>query len=104
MADSTPVVRRWDNPTIPDEQMLRELMAKEGLQSYRWSNYPGDTYLPHAHPYFKVLYVVRGSITFELANGESLELKAGDRLDLPTGIPHAAKVGITGVVCLEAKR
>ena len=102
MEESKPVVIRWNSVTIPDEQLLRELMVKDGLQPYRWSNYPGDIYLPHTHPYFKVLYVVKGSIIFELANGETLELKAGDRLNLPTGIEHAARVGGKGVVCLEA--
>ncbi|MEI7554647.1 AraC family ligand binding domain-containing protein [Candidatus Chlorohelix sp.] len=104
MEESKLVVIRWNSLTIPDEQMLRELMEQEGLQPYRWWNYPGDIYLPHTHPYFKALYVVNGSITFELASGELLELTAGDRLDLPAGIVHAAKAGVNGVICLEATR
>ena len=38
------------------------------------------------------------------AENESLELRAGDRLDLEPGLEHSAFVGPEGVVCLEAQR
>jgi quercetin dioxygenase-like cupin family protein len=60
-------------------------------------------YSPHSHGYDKVIFVVRGSITFGLPElGEQLALKAGDRLDLPARIVHDAHVGAQGVTCLEA--
>jgi uncharacterized protein YjlB len=53
-------------------------------------------------PHIEVLYVVRGSITFGLpGRGEALELRVGDRLDLPAGVAHDAVVGPDGVACLE---
>jgi quercetin dioxygenase-like cupin family protein len=62
-------------------------------------------YSPHSHPYHKVIYVVRGTITFGLPDAnQQLELGAGDRLDLPAGVTHDAIVGPEGVVCLEAHR
>jgi quercetin dioxygenase-like cupin family protein len=62
-------------------------------------------YSAHTHGYNKVIYVVRGSITFGLPElGKQLTLKAGDRLDLPTGTVHDAVVGSHGVVCLEAQK
>ena len=52
--------------------------------SGRWSNGPGDHYPAHRHDYDKVLVAESGSITFRLPErGESLELRAGDKLDLP---------------------
>lgn len=97
-------VTRWSGPA-PDEETLLRRYAAEGLRPYRWTNGPGDSYAAHAHPYHKVLYVVRGSITFGLRErGEALELRAGDRLDLPAGVVHDAIVGPEGVVCLEAHR
>ncbi len=49
--------------------------------------------------------MVRGSITFGLPEaGRWLLLKAGDRLDLPAGTLHEARVGPQGVLCLEAHR
>jgi hypothetical protein len=47
--------------------------------------------------------VVRGSITWELPElGREIETRAGDRLELPQGMVHAARVGNQGVTCLEA--
>lgn len=80
-------------------------MADEGLRPYAWSNGPHDVYAAHTHPYDKVIYVVRGSITFGLPElGQSLTLRAGDRLDLPSGAVHDAAVGAQGVVCLEGHK
>lgn len=80
-------------------------MADEGLAPYSWSNGPFDAYSAHSHGYDKVIYVVRGSITFGLPElGQSLTLKAGDRLDLPTRVVHNATVGAEGVVCLEGHK
>lgn len=80
-------------------------MADEGLDPYSWSNGPFDTYSAHSHGYDKVIYVVRGSITFGLPElGQELKLKAGDRLDLPAGVVHNATVGAEGVICLEGHK
>ena len=68
-----------------------------------WGNGPGDRYPAHAHDYDKVLVTVEGDITFRLqAPHEDIELRVGDRLDLPAGTSHAADVGAAGVRCLEA--
>lgn len=97
-----PRVTPWVDPENPTESTLRQLMADEGLDPYVWSNRPFDIYSAHSHGYDKVIYVVRGSITFGLPElNQSLTLKAGDRLDLPAGIVHNANVGSEGVVCLE---
>lgn len=78
-------------------------MVDEGLSPYSWSNGPHDVYAAHSHGYNKVIYVVKGSITFGLPElGKQVALKAGDRLDLPAGIVHNAHVGAQGVICLEA--
>jgi len=99
------MVTRWAGDARPTEEAIRRLYAAEGLQPYRWSNAPGDTYAPHSHGYDKALYCVSGSITFGLpASGERVELRPGDRLDLPAGVAHDAIVGPSGVVCLEAHR
>jgi quercetin dioxygenase-like cupin family protein len=80
-------------------------MRTEGLVPRRWSNPPGDTYAPHTHAYHKVLYCIRGSIHFVLTReGTSIEICAGDRLDIDPHTEHSASVGPEGVVCLEASR
>ncbi|MCQ3936819.1 MAG: cupin [Chloroflexi bacterium] len=101
----TPRVTPWAGSTPPTESTLRQLMTNEGLDPYSWSNGPGDVYSAHSHSYDKVIYVVQGSITFGLPElNQSLTLKAGDRLDLPAGVVHNAKVGSEGVVCLEGHK
>jgi quercetin dioxygenase-like cupin family protein len=100
-----PRVTLWPAPGTPTEAELLRLYASERLSPYQWSNGPGDTYAAHSHPYGKVIYVLRGSITFGLPDsGERLELAPGERLDLPAAVRHDATVGPRGVVCLEAHR
>lgn len=98
-------VTPWTSSLPPSEAAIRRLLAEEGLGAYAWSNGAYDLYAPHTHEYDKVIYVLRGSITFQLVElGAWHVLHPGDRLDLPTGTVHAAEVGAEGVVCLEAHR
>jgi quercetin dioxygenase-like cupin family protein len=98
-------VRKWPDSPPPDEAAIRKILAVEGLKPYRWSNSPGDVYSAHSHNFHKVIYVVKGSITFGLPDtGDRILLYTGDRLDLPAGVSHNAIVGDDGVVCLEAHR
>ena len=78
-------------------------LRDEGLDPSPWSNGPGDRYGAHEHDYDKVIVAERGSISFGLpATSGSVELAAGDRLELPAGTRHDAVVGASGVTCLEA--
>ena len=96
---------RWGRAEPPTEREMRGILSTEGLAPYAWGNPPGDRYEPHRHAFVKVLYCVSGSIKFELPEeGASLELRPGDRLDLPAQTLHSALVGPEGVVCLEAHR
>lgn len=95
-------VQPWSGEQAPTEAAIRSVLEQERLRYYRWSNGPGDVYAAHTHSYHKVLYVVRGSITFGLPEeGRAVTLRAGDRMDLPPGVMHDAVVGPEGVVCLE---
>ena len=98
-------ITRWSGAQAPSERELRDLMQREQLTPYPWSNGPGDEYAPHSHSYAKVIYVASGSITWILPDtGERIETRRGDRIDLAPGVVHAAVVGREGVVCLEAHR
>jgi quercetin dioxygenase-like cupin family protein len=95
----------WPRRDSPTERELRALLSAEGLAPYAWGNPAGHVYAPHRHPFVKVLYCVSGSIRFDLPDdGSSVELRPGDRFDLPAQTLHAAVVGPDGVVCLEAHR
>jgi len=80
------------------------ILESEGCSAPRtWSNGPGDRYGRHDHPYHKVLFCLDGSIVFHLDDRE-VDLRAGDRLDLPAGTAHAATVGPDGCRCVEGSR
>jgi quercetin dioxygenase-like cupin family protein len=96
-----PEVTHWETGTPPDEEAVLARMAAQGLHPHGWGNAPGDRYSWHEHEYHKVLYCVRGSITFH-TTGPDVLLRPGDRLDLPPRIRHAATVGPEGVRCVEA--
>jgi len=82
---------------------LEARLRAEGLQPSNWGNGPGDRYADHAHDYDKVLVALSGSIVFHLTDaGTDVELRAGERLDLPARTRHGASVGPNGVSCLEA--
>jgi mannose-6-phosphate isomerase-like protein (cupin superfamily) len=87
----------------PGESEIVAQMREEGLAPHGWGNGPGETYGWHEHSYEKVLYCVRGRITFH-ADGGDVGLGPGDRLVLPSHTPHAATVGAEGVRCVEAAR
>lgn len=101
---SGPRLTRWAESRRPDEQTLRAVLSAESLAPYAWGNPPGDRYPAHAHTYHKIVYCLEGSISFDLGDGKTVDLSPGDRLDLPGGLVHSARVGPTGVVCLEAHR
>lgn len=98
---STINVESWTGQAPPSEQSIGERFRAEGLSPSRWSNGPGDRYGVHSHSYHKVLYCVRGSITFNI-EGEEVLLVPGDRLEIPPVTPHSAVVGAEGVTCMEA--
>jgi quercetin dioxygenase-like cupin family protein len=98
-------ITRWPKTQPPTEAELREIIIREGLFCYDWSNEPGDVYPAHRHDYDKVLYVARGSIVWRLPDThETIETRAGDRIDLPRGTVHAAVVGPDGVTCYEGQK
>lgn len=89
----------------PDPGAVRAAFEAGGMTPSTWSNAAGDRYAAHDHPYHKVLYCIRGSIVFVLADsGETYALVAGDRLDIEPNTRHAAVVGPEGVTCMEAAR
>ncbi|MBI3319458.1 MAG: cupin [Candidatus Omnitrophica bacterium] len=94
------------SPSRSLDAELAQRLAQEGFGNVtRWSNDPHAVYAVHDHPYGKVLFVTKGSITFVLEpSGRRLVMTPDDRLDIPAHTPHRAVVGPDGVVCLEAHR
>jgi len=87
----------------PEPKQIDAHIRTEARDVYGWSNGPGDRYEQHAHAYNKLLYCTHGSIDFVLGDGRTLTLRPGDRMVLPAGTLHAARVGPEGCVCVEGK-
>ena len=93
----------WEDSKTPSEEIIHQILNEEGLNYYPWSNSPNDLYAPHVHTYNKIIYVVRGSITFILPEEDQrITLNPGDRLELPAKVVHSAVVSSQGVTCFEA--
>jgi quercetin dioxygenase-like cupin family protein len=98
-----PKVSLWEERRRPEENQLREQLAAGGYQVLKWTSEPGQAYLPHAHIYPELLWVLTGSVTVILtAERRMLELFPGDRLETPAGMLHALLAGPDGAEYLIA--
>lgn len=79
---------------------LSELWIKkfedEGFASvFEWDDPAGTVYRLHEHKGKVSLFVTDGSCIFNFG-GETKEVKAGQRFDIPVGVEHSAIVGAEG--------
>jgi quercetin dioxygenase-like cupin family protein len=52
---------------------------------------PGVTAARHSHPGEEIIYVLEGSLEYQLDGQAPVTLKAGDVLFIPAGVVHSAK-------------
>ena len=52
---------------------------------------PGAAFGRHRHPGEEIIYVIEGTLVYELDGGPPITLKAGEVLFIPAGTIHAAK-------------
>lgn len=98
-------VTLWQERSRPNIKILREELAVEGYEVIRWASEPYQVYVPHAHIYTELLWLVEGNLTVILpAEGRLLELGPGDRVEVPAGILHASQAGPEGAAYLAATR
>ena len=96
-------VTRWHGSQHPTFSVITRDMKKEGLRPYMWVNAPNHRYGVRTHGYDKVLYVVEGTVEISLPDSnQRMNLRAGDRVDIPAGIRHGTIVGANGAKCVEA--
>ncbi|WP_457679844.1 cupin domain-containing protein [Thermovibrio sp.] len=89
---------------ITDEGEVFKRLTEEGFKNlYAWEDPPGAFYDWHAHPFEEVRWVLRGSIKIGTEDGV-VELFPGDKLIVPKGSRHWAKVGEEGVVYVCGSR
>lgn len=89
----------WPEECAPVERQLNQRLVDEGFDVFRWRDEAGAQYEPHAHDHDESLWVIEGEIVFGIA-GREYGLGPGDRLMLPAGTVHTARVGHEGATYL----
>ncbi len=84
-------ITRWDKPHKPDIEELKNILRQEGTHPFVWIDEPGTYYGDHSHTFDEVRWVVSGKMRYGVGE-EEFVLGPGDRLDLPAGTVHWAKV------------
>lgn len=93
----------WSGAEAPDEAALGRRLAEEGFDAFVWTDAPGADYAAHHHDHDESLWLVRGGITFGTQGAEH-PLGPGDRLMLPRGTVHTARVGPAGATYWIGRR
>ncbi len=97
--------RKWVGGEGLTRTAVKNLMWTEGLKAFNLYGMPNEVYQLNVVPHHRVVWVIRGSITFYLPDEKRhIILNRGDRLDLRPGTPHQAIVGPEKFLCLEAYR
>lgn len=96
-------VTRWSGGQHPTLQTITQRMRNEGLRPYMWMNMANHRYGVRSHGYNKVIYVIDGTLEITLPDSnERVQLRSGDRIDVPSGVRHGTIVGRSGAKCVEA--
>lgn len=96
-------LERWDQTRdgAPTEAALRALLAAEGYAVTRYDYAPGTHFPPHTHATDKCDVVLAGEFEIASAGGAHV-LGPGDRVYVPAGVEHEARVcGADTVVSLD---
>ena len=86
------------------EKRLMAVLEREGFEVAVYAYREGTEFPEHAHAQDKCDAVVEGVLRIQIG-ADAYDLKAGDRLYLPAGTRHSARVvGRKAVVALDATR
>ncbi len=85
------------------ERFIQKLES-EGFDSvYEWQDAPDTVHTEHSHEYDTAIYVTDGEITFAL-QGKTKVVAAGQRIDIPAGVPYTATVGAAGAIYIVGEK
>lgn len=74
-------------------------LSSEYLHVYEWQDPAGTVYEEHVHQGKTTLWLTDGSIEIDV-DGEVINLKAGDRYNIPPKTTHSAIVGPKGWIVI----
>ena len=83
--------------SIINEQQAKDMLAKEGFGNINvWEDGPNFEYGQHTHEKLTAHIILEGEMPLTDHLGQEKALKVGDRLDIPAGTVHKAKMGDMG--------
>jgi quercetin dioxygenase-like cupin family protein len=103
MAVAAPAARAQPQPTgITRTDLQRHDLSVPGHEAVqvRVDLAPGVAFGRHTHPGEEIIYVLAGSLEYQVAGKPPATLKAGDVLFIPAGTVHSAK-NVGGVTASE---
>jgi quercetin dioxygenase-like cupin family protein len=79
-----------------NEAQFRKQLEGEGFETlYVWEDGPGAFYSDHKHLGESAHIILQGEMTLTM-QGSSRTYRVGDRVDVPGGAVHSAKMGSMG--------
>jgi len=90
---------RLTNNYFKDKSEVIQEIADAGWWPVSWRDPPGEVYEPHKHDADQTIYVVEGSLEFQI-NNSSYCLNPGDKLELPALTVHSTRAssGVTFII------
>ena len=85
------------------KELEKQLHAEGFLHTYVWQDGPNAHYPDHAHSTETAHIILDGEMTLA-QSGETRTYKAGERVDVPAGAVHSAKMGPRGCRYLIGER
>ncbi len=83
--------------TSINEQDAKDILVKESFENINiWQDGPNFEYSEHTHEKLTAHIILEGEMLLIDHLGQEKTLKAGDRLDIPAGTVHKAKMGVLG--------
>ena len=78
-----------------NKELLKQQLTSEGFPIvYEWTDEPNTEYKEHKHQGKVSFYVTRGEVQF--LTGIEQIVKESERMDVPVGVLHTARVGPDG--------
>lgn len=86
-------VARAQQPGIKRTDLQRHDLSAPGREAVqvRVEFAPGVSFPKHTHPGEEIIYVLEGSLEYQVEGKAPVTLKAGDVLFIPAGTVHSAK-------------
>jgi mannose-6-phosphate isomerase-like protein (cupin superfamily) len=83
---------------------LEQQLRSEGFgHTYVWQDGPHAYYPDHTHPTETAHIILDGEMTLVM-DGQSATYHAGERIDVPAGVVHSARMGPSGCRYLIGER